>query len=253
MTSNLPKPPPKAPPRALPGAAPAAAPAAAPVAAAPPARPATPPAAPAAAKAPPPVVKSAPPAKVATLPGKAAPAANAAAKTATAPTPIRPQAQPQAAAQPQIATPTIDLRGLPASLAQMAEAVSLLDAVLSAENLLLRGHDAHGVAAMQDRKLAVTRLYQERLRAFLKDEGRARDLTAEQRDKVVALVRAMEARAEENANLLKANMNAIERLFETINSSMLKKKNPDVLYSRKGVMTGSMTTNGAALAFNKTF
>jgi hypothetical protein len=232
MTTNLPKPPPKAPPRAVPGAAPVAAAAPAPAAKAPPAAP----------------VKAGPPAK-AVLPAKAeAPSAKVVSLVQA-----RPQGgQPQAKAQPQIATPTVDVRGLPASLAQMAEAVTMLDAVLSAENLLLRGHDAHGVAAMQDRKLAVTRLYQERLRALLRDEGSARDLTEEQRGKLVGLVRAMEARAEENATLLKAHMDAIERLFETINSSMLQKKNPDVLYSRKGVMTGSMTTNAAALAYNTT-
>lgn len=221
MTSNLPKPPPKAPPMAPPMAKPGA-------------------------------TVTTMPGKAPTMPvpGSATMGAKPGAPAAAGP---RVVAMPGAAPSvPTAVTPTAVIPGLPPCLATMAEAVKLLDQVLAEENQFLKNHDARSVAALQDRKQAVTRLYQERLRVLSQTENPGKEISADQRDKMIALVKAMEAKAEENTILLKAQMDAIERLFETINATVREQKNPDVTYSNKGVVSGSLSTTTAALAYNTT-
>jgi hypothetical protein len=222
--SNLPKPPPKAPP---PPRAPAAAPPAAPPRAA--VAPTRVPFTAAAAVAAAPAMPVAPTATI--TPGTAAGA--------------RPRGE--AAATP---TPTVDARGLPANLAPMVEAITVYDQLLSEENALLTAGDAKGVSALVDRKMAATRLYQERLHAVLSDRECTRSLTPEQRASVIALVKCLEKRAQENTTLLKANMNAIEQVFEAINEAARKMRRQEVAYSKAGMIQESYGRGGVSWAHN---
>ncbi len=239
MSPNLPKPPPKAPPRA-PGAAPApaTAPASAPATVAP-----TVPA-PVAAKAPAPVKAVAPAAKAVAGVSPAKPVAPA----ATGPAPVSAPAVPGVVP----GFPGLKIAELPQTLAAMVEAIVMFEVVLEEENLLLRAHDGQAVTDMQDRKLGASRLYQERLRALGNDNQLVGSVTVEQRDQLVALVRRLDDKAQENARLLKAHMDAIEQLFETINSAVQNAKGQDLTYSRKGEVSNNLTTQSAAMAFNTT-
>jgi hypothetical protein len=167
--------------------------------------------------------------------------------------PTTPAPQNTASTPRQPTKPSVEaIEGLSAEISGMIEAVRMFDEVISAENHLLRAHNPKGVGALQDRKMAALRLYQERLRTLLKDAETIKGMTSEQRGKVKQLVAAMENRAEENALLLRANMDAINRLFEAINTAVHDKLNRDITYSRAGVVNGSLNTNPTAIAFNTT-
>lgn len=227
LPQNMPKPPPKGlPPKALPPGRPpaAAAPAAAPVAAMP------------AAAVPAAPVAAAPPA-----PAVAQPAAKQA-----APQPAAPRPAPVRAPMPPA------LAGLHPSMAAMVEAVQIYEALLIEENDMLRNGDSDGVAAILDRKMAATRLYQERQRMVLGDNEATRSLTDEQRGLVVTMVRGLEELARENTILLKANMGAIEQLFEVINTAARKMRKREVSYSKSGTMRDYHLAHQVSLAYNHT-
>jgi hypothetical protein len=170
-------------------------------------------------------------------------AANAASASSTMPS--------TAAKQPVLTMPRIDESTLPASLGPMVEAIRLYDALLVEENALLTSGDSKGVAALLDRKMSATRLYQERLRAVLADSAGNRALPAEQRSTVVAMIKCLEARAKENTVLLKANMGAIEQLFEVINTAARKMRKREVAYSKAGRICDSYSPHSVSLAYNQ--
>ncbi len=173
-----------------------------------------------------------------------------------------PPATPQRPGTPQAGQPAVqpasrpsanaDIRGLPASLAPMVEAIRLYDDLLTEENTFLRAGDANGVSALLDRKMAATRLYQERLRSLLGDSQATRGMNPDQRSAVIGMVRGLEERAKENAILLKANMSAIEQLFEVINTATRKMRRQEVAYSKGGRLWETYNRNGASLAYNNT-
>jgi hypothetical protein len=148
--------------------------------------------------------------------------------------------------------PTIDIRTLPASLGPMVEAIGIYDKLLIEENAALKAGDSKTVESLLDRKMAATKLYQERLRTLLADQQCTRSLPPQQRTDVIAMVRRLEERAKENTMLLKANMGAIEQLFEVINTAARKMRRQDVAYSKAGMMCDNYIRNGVSLAYNHT-
>jgi len=147
--------------------------------------------------------------------------------------------------------PHIDARTLPPHMGPMVEAIQLYDDLLIEENALLKASDAKGVSALLDRKMAATRLYQERLRAVLSETECTRALDAEQRAVIVRMVKCLEERARENTVLLKANMGAIEQVFEVINAAARKMRRREVAYSRAGTICDSYSPHSVSLAFNQ--
>ncbi|PKU25964.1 hypothetical protein CWS72_02140 [Telmatospirillum siberiense] len=158
----------------------------------------------------------------------------------------------KAAAGTAKAMPKIDPRTLPGSLGPMVEAIQVYDDLLIEENEALKAGDSKAVEALLDRKMAATRLYQERLRALLAEPQNKRGITPEQRSLVTAMVRRLEERAKENTTLLKANMKAIEQLFEVINTAARRMRRQDVSYSKAGMMCDGYIRNGVSLAYNNT-
>jgi hypothetical protein len=148
--------------------------------------------------------------------------------------------------------PKVDIRTLPASVGPMVEAIHLYDDLLTEENAALKAGDSKSVEALLDRKMAATRLYQDRLRTLLGDPQSTRSMAPELRDQVVAMVRCLEERAKENTTLLKANMGAIEQLFEVINTAARKMRRQDLAYSKAGMMCDGYHQNGVSLAYNHT-
>ena len=194
-------------------------------------------------KAPPPRPSTPPPARP---PG-------AAASVAAPPPPAAPAARLPFASRPASpALPPLEGRDMPAVMASMMEAIRLYDALLSEENEMLQSGNSKGVATLLDRKMAATRLYQERLRAVLTDGECTRALTADQRAAVVARVKSLEELAKENTVLLKANMSAIEQLFEVINTAARKSRRREVAYSQAGRIRDTYSPQSVSLAYNHT-
>ena len=116
---------------------------------------------------------------------------------------------------------------------------------------MLRRHDTKAAAALQDRKLAATRLYQERMRALVRDTEAARAMTQDQRLQLSQMAHGLDERVRENAILLKAAMDAMERLFGAINQAAQKKVQKEVAYSRGAVVAPSASPVAASIAFNR--
>jgi hypothetical protein len=134
----------------------------------------------------------------------------------------------------------------------MMEAIRIYEELLVDENAALRSGDSKTVAALLDRKMGATRLYQDRLRTVLGDAEATRALTPESRAQVVAMVRSLEELAKENTLLLKANMGAIEQLFEVINTAARKMRKREVAYSQAGVIRDYHQASTTSLAYNHT-
>jgi hypothetical protein len=166
--------------------------------------------------------------------------------------PVATAAQPGKPALTARTMPSIDIRSLPASLGPMVEAIHIYDELLTEENTALRAGDSKTVESLLDRKMAATRLYQERLRTLLADPQSSRNMAPDLRTEVVSLVKRLEERAKENTTLLKANMGAIEQLFEVINTAARKMRRQDVAYSKAGMMCDNYVRNGVSLAYNHT-
>lgn len=171
---------------------------------------------------------------------------------AQSPRPVATAAAPGKPALTARSMPSIDIRSLPASLGPMVEAIHIYDELLTEENAALKAGDSKTVESLLDRKMAATRLYQERLRTLLADPQSSRTMAPDQRSEVVAMVKCLEERAKENTILLKANMGAIEQLFEVINTAARKMRRQDVAYSKAGMMCDNYIRNGVSLAYNHT-
>ncbi len=190
------------------------------------------------------------------------PPARPAMMAAAATPPMRPGTpQPQTAAPalpapaqaaPRSPAPLIDTRGLSPAMAGMMEAIHIYEQLLVEENAALRSGDSKTVAALLDRKMGATRLYQDRLRTVLGDGEITRSLSPEQRAQIVSMVRSLEELARENTVLLKANMGAIEQLFEVINTAARKMRKREVAYSQAGVIRDYQTAATTSLAYNHT-
>ncbi len=190
------------------------------------------------------------------------PPARPAMMAAAATPPMRPGTpQPQTAgpalpapaqAAPRSPAPLIDTRGLSPAMAGMMEAIHIYEQLLVEENAALRSGDSKTVAALLDRKMGATRLYQDRLRTVLGDGEITRSLSPEQRAQIVSMVRSLEELARENTVLLKANMGAIEQLFEVINTAARKMRKREVAYSQAGVIRDYQTAATTSLAYNHT-
>lgn len=238
-----PKPPAKLPPRGGPMSPPPARPSQPPGIATPPAKPQAPP--PLAARS----LAATPRRPEAARPAPARPAVQA----------PRPGAPIQGAAPPRPGSPQgiartaqVAAAGATGTVGGVIEAVRLMDGVLVEENQVLRRHDARAAAALQERKLAATRLYHERMRALAKDAEAARTMPDEQRAQLAAMARSLDEHVRENAILLKATMDSIDRLFAAINTAAQQKAKREVSYSRKGVVAPSSMPGAASVAFNRT-
>jgi hypothetical protein len=156
------------------------------------------------------------------------------------------------AAAPRAPAAPLDTRGMPPALAGMMEAIRIYEDLLIEENAALRAGDSKTVAALLDRKMGATRLYQDRLRTVLGDAETIRTLSTEQRAQMVGMVRSLEELAKENTVLLKANMGAIEQLFEVINTAARKMRKREVAYSQAGVIRDYRNAAATSLAYNHT-
>jgi hypothetical protein len=200
-------------------------------------------------QAPAPLAARVPGAAPRTPPGQAAPTQPAVSPRAQGGAKLPPQpGSPQGIAR----TARVAAAGAQGTVSAVIEAVKLVDTVLSEENLVLRRHDAKAAAALQERKQAATRLYHERMRILFRDTEAARTMTLEQRAELVGLARGLDDRVKENAILLKATMDAIDRLFGCINQAAQQRANREVNYSRAGMVAANASPAAASIAFNRT-
>jgi len=110
--------------------------------------------------------------------------------------------------------------------------------LLEVENDALSNHDAETIAALGDRKVALTRLYASYTRglAELPDAGRA--FNAEQKEELLAVGRQLEELVERNAMLLRAAIDATKTVVDIIAQSVRSTQEPGIVYGRTGTLRG---------------
>ncbi|CCG40644.1 flagellar protein FlgN [Magnetospirillum molischianum] len=108
--------------------------------------------------------------------------------------------------------------------------------LLDVENDALLNHDAETIAALGDRKVALTRLYASYTRglAELPDSGRA--FNPEQKEELLAIGQQLEELIERNAMLLRAAIEATKTVVDIIAHSVRSSQEPGIVYCRAGTM-----------------
>jgi hypothetical protein len=179
------------------------------------------------------------------------PGSSSAQRTATARPAIGPTGAPGPTIRSSTPQSTRAASGAAGTIGGVIEAVKLVDEVLIEENDVLRRHDARGAALLQDRKQAATRLYMERMRVLIKDVNSAKKISPEQRLQLGQMARGLDQHVRDNAILLKATMDSIDRLFGAINVAAQKKSKRDLSYSRRGLVADAASAHAASIAFNR--
>lgn len=163
--------------------------------------------------------------------------------------PLTPRLSAPSAAASVAAASRVDMRTLPPHMVPMVDAIIMYDELLVEENEALRACNSKAVEALQPRKQEATKIYNDRLRTLLADPAGMRGQPPEIRDKVMALIRSLEERCNENAVLLKANMEATEKVFGVINNAVIEARRREAMYTSKGAVNWGHNTS---VAFNAT-
>ena len=128
--------------------------------------------------------------------------------------------------------------GLPLEYAHAAEATRLFTDLLATENAALREHAIDKVVALQDRKRALARLYEDRLHVLAGQTGVSVELPETWRNNLGELGLRLTAAVEENARLLKARMTALETVLNVVARAVAQVSANDPFYSKNGKISG---------------
>jgi len=111
--------------------------------------------------------------------------------------------------------------------------------LLEVENDALLNHDAETVAALGDRKIALTRLYASYTRGLADLPDSERNFDPEQREELLTVGRQLEELVERNAMLLRAAIDATKTVVDIIAQSVRSSQDPGIVYNRSGTMRGN--------------
>jgi hypothetical protein len=111
--------------------------------------------------------------------------------------------------------------------------------LLEVENDALLNHDAETIAALGDRKVALTRLYASYTRGLSERPDSARAFNPEQKADLMAIALQLEDLVERNATLLRAAIDASKTVVDIIARSVRATQDPGIVYSRGGTLRGA--------------
>ncbi|MBF0167735.1 MAG: flagellar export chaperone FlgN [Alphaproteobacteria bacterium] len=141
------------------------------------------------------------------------------------------------------------------ALISVVEAAQHLCALLEAENLALREHKFEEVESLQERKTALSRLYEHGMKQISVGGSEAlKSLSKPVRDQVMALAKRLDALVASNGRLLKASIEANQRVLKAVVDAARKHQAGGVAYDREGSI-GSGRRKGmpsVAVSVNKT-
>jgi len=131
--------------------------------------------------------------------------------------------------------------------ALLIDACADLCELLDIENDALVHHDPETVAALIDRKEALTDAYAGAVRQLAAGAPTAAEaFSAEQREALLGVARQLDALIERNAELLRAAIEASRLAIEVIALSVreVQASDPAVVYNRAGTLSGSEDKSG---------
>lgn len=121
------------------------------------------------------------------------------------------------------------------------------------ENEVLARHDAATVAELADNKAALANIY-ERAVAPMADEPELVDtLEPEQKEELLALGNRLKDLVEENARLLKAQIDTRSMVIDTIVEAVKNNTKSTTVYSKEGIFPACASADGNSLSIDGTF
>ena len=169
-------------------------------------------------------------------------------------TPARPGTTPvQAAAAPR---PSQGVPGVrpQAKAEDLLQVIRQLSELLIKENAALKRHKSDEVKALTERKEQLARLYQSHMNAVHRDPSLLKALEPAKREMMAQTAMRLGDLMQENASLLKANIQSINMFFKAVTDA-LKSRHEEkaAAYSRSGSLNGyAVTKRSLAVSFNQT-
>lgn len=141
------------------------------------------------------------------------------------------------------------------ALVSVVEAAQHLCQLLETENAALKEHRFADIEPLQERKGALTRLYEQGMKQLAKAGPEAmRGLAPALREQVLALATRLDELVGVNGRLLKASIEANQRVLKAVVDATRKHQAGGTIYDREGVVTYGRRkgTLNAAISVNRT-
>lgn len=165
--------------------------------------------------------------------------------------PSRPGTAPAARPSPKFSS--LSPQPLPPGM-DILEIIELLREVVETENHLLQERDFKEAAALQDRKTALSQLYERHLTAINHNPAVIQDLPEETRQKLRDASEKLKLASEINIRLLRSNMQAIEGVLNSIVAAIREQSTPISNYTAKGAVEENFADPTAtSISLNNTF
>jgi len=129
-----------------------------------------------------------------------------------------------------------------------------LTELLTKENAALKRHRSEEVKAFTERKEQLARLYQGHMNAVHRDPNCLKVLDAAKRAQLAQAAMRLGELMQENASLLRANINSINMYFKAVTDAVRQRQEDKAAaYSRRGALNGyAVTKRSLAVSFNQT-
>ncbi len=129
-----------------------------------------------------------------------------------------------------------------------------LTELLTKENAALKRHRADEVKALTERKEQLARLYQGHMNAVHRDPNSVKNLDSARRTALAQNAMRLGDLMQENASLLKANIQSINMFFKAVTNALRhRQEEKAAAYSRSGALNGyAVTKRSLAVSFNQT-
>lgn len=137
---------------------------------------------------------------------------------------------------------------------ELASVMRQLTELLTKENAALKKHKMDEVKALTERKEQLARLYQGHMNAVHKDKSVLAGLEPARRSAIAQAAMKLGQLMQDNASLLKANIDAINMFFGAVTEALKHRhEERSAAYSRSGALGQyAVTKRSLAVSFNQT-
>jgi flagellar biosynthesis/type III secretory pathway chaperone len=156
---------------------------------------------------------------------------------------------------PEVPQPQQAGKDYTSALISVVEAAQHLCHLLDVENAALREHRFVDIEPLQERKAALTRLYEQGMKQIAKGGAEAmKSISKPLREQVMLLAQRLDELAGANGRLLKASIEANQRVLKAVVDATRKHQVGGTVYDREGALGTGRRKNApnVAVSVNKT-
>lgn len=166
-----------------------------------------------------------------------------------------PHAGPKSALHASGSAPSRGAKGpQPAKVEDIFQIIRQLCDLLTKENAALKRHRNEDVKAMTERKEQLSRLYQGHMNKIHRDPSQLQALDPVKRNAMAQAAMRLGDLMQENASLLKANIESINMFFKAVTNAVRDRhEEKAAAYSSDGAMNAyGLTRRNLAVSYNQT-